>query len=108
VRSVVVGLERSADADEWKLLRDWQLVRRLNELLGAGPSWRKAGTIPDNLALVVAQVAAARRAAEAEIPNLDLGFRVPVLELLAVLWPGTEGGPATALEGELDANDDLL
>lgn len=105
-RSAVIGLEQSGDGNRWLLLRDWQLILRLNELLGPGGALRRTAIVPEDLPSVAAHIAGARIAATAELSSLDLGLRVPALDLVAVLWPGAEGGQFAAAEGENIANDE--
>ena len=97
VRAVVVAVERCDDTGEWRVLRDWQAVRMLNELLGNLGVLRRLWTPPKDRMGVQVSLVAASQVIEREVPKLNTGFRVPCVEALAVLWPGAELG---GLEGE--------
>jgi hypothetical protein len=46
---------------------------------------------------------------ELEVPKLKTGFRLPAVEALAVLWPGTENVvQQNERTGAVDSGDDLL
>lgn len=105
VRCVVVAAERSDESGEWLVLRDWQAVRRLNELLGNLGALRRSWTPPKDRTGVHASMVDASQVIEQEVPKLNTGFLVPCVEALAVLWPGAElGGPGDPAE---TAQDDM-
>lgn len=110
VRSVVVAAEMSEKTGEWTALRDWEVVRHLNETLANIGSLRRHCAPPEDRPTVKASVDAAISLIEQELPKLDIRFRVPSVEAVAVLWPGDEGpvlhGGRT--ETESDTEDDLL
>ena len=89
VRSVVVGIEVTGDDDRQPILCDWRLLLRLNDLSAAKkprvsyPSWE----IPGSQA-VQELVQRAESALVRELPGMDLPFRFPTLDLLALFWPG--------------------
>lgn len=85
-RSVVVGIEQSDKDDEWTCLRDWEVIRRLNEVLRTINLRRKPCTPPDERTQVTSALESAGRFIEAEVQKLDVGFRVPSVEVLAVIW----------------------
>jgi superfamily II DNA or RNA helicase len=90
LRDVVLAAERSAETGQWSILRDWQAVRRLNELVENLSVLRRPCEPPAGLAEIQSGVASALRLIEIEVPKLMTGFRVPQVEPLVVLWPGTE------------------
>jgi hypothetical protein len=71
-------------------LRDWEVVKRLNDVVGNVAAIRKTCALLVDRASVKAEVEAAVAVVTYDIPKLDLGFKVPVVEVLAVLWPGQE------------------
>jgi ERCC4-related helicase len=108
IRSVVVGVEPSDEAGQWTRLRDWEVVRRLNGVVSNINAVRKDCPPPADRGPVRVAVEAAVGFVAAEIPKLDLGFRVPSVEVLAVLWPGVDGGDATQPDASSDPTDDFL
>jgi hypothetical protein len=88
VRSVVVGVEVADAHGPGRLLTDWELLQRLNGLLDdrVPQSLRVAGSPPE-VVVVRPALDRARRLVEDALPSLDLPFRTPAVEGLAVLWP---------------------
>jgi hypothetical protein len=87
VRAAVVGVEDRADG-ACQMLRDWELVLRLNALLEDRLVRRpKSAAAADDRAAVEARLAEATRVVEGGLANLDLPFKVPQTDLLAILWP---------------------
>ncbi len=85
VRSAIVGLTynpRSGEHDTW--LRDWQLVKLLNEHV---PSLTKSVQANLDRAVIDKCLASVSQRALALIHKLDLPFSMPDAEALAVLWP---------------------
>lgn len=100
VRSVVVAAEGADQAGEWSILRDWQTVRRLNEVVVNVGTLRKSSNLPEERISVQNALDAALHAIEHEVPKLDTGFRMPFVESVALLWPGVEREKSdTALDG---------
>lgn len=91
VRSTVVGVDGDSGG---RVLRDWEMLQRLNEL-AEGRGFRRATTSPSSADrhAVDAAVAAARTALEGEMPSLQLSYAMPTISLVAVLWPHTEPSP---------------
>ena len=87
IRSVVVGAEFITQENAWRRLRDWEVVRTLNEILSNPAALRKATAPPSNRAYIETEVEKAVAFIESEIPSLDLGFKVPTAEVLSLLWP---------------------
>ncbi len=81
LRGMVVAVEDRPDGPV--LLRDWELLRRLNGLnIGRAA---QANAIPGDRGTV--RLAAAEACVRAAIPSLDLPYQVPQAELIGILWP---------------------
>jgi hypothetical protein len=95
---------------QWSALRDWEVVRQLNEVVANVGALRRDYTPPEDRAAVKASLDAAISLIVQELPKLDIRFRVPAVEPVAVLWPSAEGSaPKGGRTGtETDAVDDLL
>ena len=87
VRKVVVGVQRNDDA-AWRLLRDWEVLRLLNP---AADSPRSAPfQAKPTKELDVSEVLAdAEQSLKLRLDELELPFRLPAIEQLACLIPGT-------------------
>jgi hypothetical protein len=109
VRSVVLAAERSAETGEWIILRDWQALRRLNEMVEHLSLLRRPCGLLQDLVVIQGAVESALRLIESDVPTLKTGFRVPLVEALVVIWPGTESPPPRGQEGNgtSDSMDDL-
>ena len=84
INAAVVAAASNADGD-WNLIRDWELVHRLNPLADKPRSFVFADAEP---ALDVSNlIASARRYVESQIDALDLPFTLPTVESLACLVP---------------------
>ncbi len=109
VRSVVVAAERSTDKGDWMILRDWQAVRRLNQLVENLNVLRRPCGQSEDLGKIQSDVESALRLIENEVPVLNTGFKVPLVEALVVIWPGRESAPPRVAEGTAvpDGMDEL-
>jgi hypothetical protein len=88
VRSLVFGVESTTEAPDATVLCDWVLLRRLNEL--ARTRAPRSQDPPRSIPPAEAVREAVRRTAtilSSQLPDMDLPFRFPTLDLLAVLWP---------------------
>ncbi len=85
VRAVTVGV--SGASGDFTLVRDWELVRDLNRVLGRDPRRHAVAAVAD-AAGVAAAVAEARGWLSARLGPLDLPFRYPELAVTCVLVPG--------------------
>lgn len=103
VRSVVVAAERTTESGEWAILRDWQTVRRLNEMVENSSLLRRPCSPPEDFGRIRNALASALQLIESEVPKLKTNFKVPFVEPFVVLWPGTEtssaGDQESAAEG---------
>jgi superfamily II DNA or RNA helicase len=87
-RAVVVGVVLSTDDQApRKILRDWALIQLLNETLGRmGPQTQQTPR-PEDGDLVTSSAEAAVSLLRSRMGELDLSFKLPSVELLAILWP---------------------
>ena len=84
IRAVVVAAQTGADGD-WNLIRDWELIHRLNPLADKPRSFAFTDTEP---ALDVSDlVVSAQQYVESQIDALDLPFALPTVDSLACLVP---------------------
>ena len=88
VRKVIVGLQQS-DRSEWNLIRDWELLTLLN---AAADKPRSAvfDVKPSQGTEAARVLDDAQRALDAHLAGLDLPFRLPAVERLALLLPGVQ------------------
>ncbi|RIL02155.1 hypothetical protein DCC78_08805 [bacterium] len=91
VRSTVVGVDGDSGG---RVLRDWELLLRLNEL-AEGRGYRRATSSPSAAGpdTVDAAVATARATLEGELPTLQLSYAMPTISLVAAVWPHSESSP---------------
>jgi hypothetical protein len=94
VRSVTVAVEAQPSA--YTLLRDWQLVLRLNQILAARDPRRFKGQAAVDPDAVRRDVEAAGRWLNDRLPELDVPFRVPVVNFCCLLLPSRRN----ALDGD--------
>lgn len=88
VRSVVVGVEMSDLQKSDRLLTDWELLQRLNRLFDDRvPQSLRVASRPPEVAVVQPSLERARQLVETALPSLDLPFRLPAIDVLALLWP---------------------
>jgi superfamily II DNA or RNA helicase len=106
VRSVLLAAEKAAGSGQWVVLRDWQVVRRLNELVGDLSLLRRQCDSSKDQRAIQTAVTFAIQTIEDAVPALDTGFRVPHVEPLGILWPGTEILSAGEHEAATEYEDD--
>ena len=83
IRTVIVGVETIRETGAVAtVLKDWELLLRLNKLVKP----RNSDYRP-NLEQVAGYLANATTAVRQGLATLDLPFRIPEVELYAVLWP---------------------
>ena len=88
VRSVVAGVELDPTGEQSDvLLRDWELLRRLNELADDRRVKRTRATSPVDASSVDELLERASETLQNQIQQLDLPFKIPNIEILAILWP---------------------
>jgi hypothetical protein len=81
LRGLIVAVEDRAEGPA--LLRDWQLLQRLNGL-NVGRSSQGNATPGEH---GTARLEAAEAFVRAEMPSLELPYQVPQVDAVAVLWP---------------------
>lgn len=89
VRAVIAEVELDPyNPQSGLLLPDWQLLERLNSITeGRGGRRTKASPGPENSGQVPEVAKRARALLEARLGQLDLPFKIPSIELWAILWP---------------------
>jgi hypothetical protein len=87
VRTVIVGATQASDGT-WGLLRDWELIKLLNPLADKPRSPVFAAEARTGRG-IMALLAAAQQYVESQLRVLDLPFKLPTVERLACLVPGT-------------------
>jgi hypothetical protein len=97
VRTVIVGATQASDGT-WGLLRDWELIKLLNPLADKPRSPVFAAAARTGRG-VMELLTAAQQHVESQLGALDLPFKLPTVERLACLVPGT---PETAGASPLD------
>jgi hypothetical protein len=100
VRTVIVGATQRGDGS-WGLLRDWELIKLLNPVADKPRSQVLAAETRTE-GRVMELLAAAQQYVESELGQLDLPFKLPTVERLACLVPGTPelAGPAAPLSAD--------
>jgi superfamily II DNA or RNA helicase len=92
VRAIIVGIELR-DEGHHALMHDWELLEYLNQIITSRNlrRLRTSGPVidPDD---VFIRVERAQQLVELAMSKLDLPFKTPLLNLLAILWPST-GSP---------------
>ena len=86
VRSLLIGVE--GQQDQLRILKDWEILDRLNPLLRASP--KEPRSLAQSGELIEAWVRSARIAASERSSALNLSFRVPELSDFVVLWPAAQ------------------
>ncbi len=91
VRSVVAAIEIDLkDGQASDLLRDWELLERLNFLTESrGVKSAKTSLAPEDKNAVRNMLDRASALLEQQVPLLDLPFKFPDVETLVILWPYT-------------------
>ena len=87
IRAVVVAAQSDADGN-WSLIRDWELVQRLNPLADKPRS--PVLTNADPAINVSDLITSARQYVASKIDALDLPFVLPTVECLACLVPAEQ------------------
>lgn len=88
VRSIVAGIELDLTGKQSDvLLRDWELLARLNELADDRRGKRTSATEPVDASIVEELFDRAGKILENQLEQLELPFLIPYVEGLAILWP---------------------
>jgi superfamily II DNA or RNA helicase len=96
-RRVVVGAE--LDNSAWTRLDDWQLITKLNPLLDRLDRQSDSGVKAIDPVLSQRLVSAAKDVANAWLTSLDLPFRRPNAQLLALLLPADSQSASARANG---------
>lgn len=86
VRSLLIGVEGMQG--QVRILKDWEILDRLNPLLRATP--KEPRSLAQSGELIELWVSSARKVAREKISALQLAFRVPELSDFVVLWPAAQ------------------
>jgi hypothetical protein len=86
VRAVIVGIEPRSDG--YALVRDWEVVERLNRVLAERDPRRFRVQAAVESATVQADVDGARTWLATRLDELDLPFRVPDLNICCLILQG--------------------
>jgi hypothetical protein len=88
VRAAIVAVSQ-IERGSAQILRDWELLLELNRLAESrGVRTAPAKARPEESTGVLCQVDAALAILRAALPRMNLPFRVPEIQPLAILWPG--------------------
>jgi len=90
----IAGMEKRATA--WVVLRDWELVLKLNGLLAARDPRRYRATCELPAAEVTREQSLAEEHLKRELGRFDLPFELPSVQTLCVLLPGVAASSAVA------------
>jgi hypothetical protein len=88
VHAAIVGVacgHAEEEADE--ILVDWQLLARVNLLIANQVAREAPVGVPGDAPSIGGTTERARSAVERAIPSMDLHFRHPAIDLVAILWP---------------------
>lgn len=87
-RAVAVGVVvKAANGVAGEILKDWELIRLLNETLGRPGAQAEQVERPKNGDAVTSCVETGLSLVRSSVSQMDLCFKLPSVELLAVLWP---------------------
>ena len=101
-RVVVVAVEIGDDGTT-VIMKDWELLQRLNSLPARRPAMNKSGPRPAEQAQIADALSRGRVKVENHMAELEHGFRLPELEAIAILWPDVGGERVADEETAVDA-----
>jgi hypothetical protein len=92
VRSIILAVVlKLSDGKLNQILLDWQLLKFLNELIESKKVKRiEASDKPSDTETVIESLMMAKNEVKLSLDKIDLSFRVPEIEDLAILWPVNE------------------
>ena len=93
VRAVLVAAQSNEDG-AWDLIRDWELIQRLNPLADRPRSLAITDVHPAHV--VVDMMADARTHVVSQLDALELPFELPVVETIACLVPAATATPESS------------
>ena len=92
VRSVTVAVEvGGGEQPAIDLLKDWELLEKLNGFFGARGLHAKESVPPDDASLVERVLEQGMSVVRTRVSELGLPFRYPEVEALAIMWPIASG-----------------
>lgn len=101
VRSAVVAMELDEGAPEKDtVLKDWELLERLNELVGTRSFRSESSLPPEDVTAVGQAIDRGMSRLRMEVSSLGLPFRFPEIEPLAVLWPAASSPTQATTDDE--------
>jgi ERCC4-related helicase len=90
VRSVIAGLTPGQNG-EYGLLRDWELVKEMNEIISlSGIKKAETSSPPPHIDSVDAEIEKTTKEMNDRMNALSLPFKIPACELLAVMLPAAD------------------
>jgi len=102
--SAVAGVEVALDGKGPQLIRDWELLFRLNTLAeGRGVRRPRLSAPPEDIEEVRGAMERSQRFIEENLQSLDISYRVPSVAALAVLWPGSTAPQANLDNAEVES-----
>lgn len=101
--SVAVGVEATPDGMGMHLIRDWELLLRLNALAeGRGVRRPRSSTAAEDTGAVRSAINLSQSFVEKNLQGLDLPYRVPSVIAVAVLWPVEAISQSVSDDGEAE------
>ena len=85
IRNVIIGITYLSG--ELRILHDWQLLLDLNNVSLGRDARADSSTSPENIDEIKDMVFNGKKLVAETIPNLDVPFKHPEIELLSLLWP---------------------
>jgi len=93
LKKIIVGVEVGAGREDKDVaMRDWELLLRLNSLTEV-PSVKRSDTAmrPEDLGNLKSAVERSQDLVKEFLPELNLPFKLPNIELSGVIWPSASG-----------------
>jgi hypothetical protein len=109
VRSVILGIEVAADdsASRDTVLKDWELLEKLNGLVGARGVRGKNSLPPVETEPIERALDRGVSLVREKVSDLGVPFRFPEVDAIAVLWPVTASPKDQGKEDEGSDIDDI-
>lgn len=86
-KTAVAGVEFQEGGERLELLKDWQVLERLNRLCAAPGAGTKSPPRPVAAEQVKQAIEQASDFLESRLSALDLGFQIPHINVLGLFWP---------------------
>lgn len=106
VRAVLVGATLTNASASWNLLRDWEVLKQVNTFVGSVALSKRQYLPLDSPSQLLVHCEAALSFIENQLPGFNLGFRVPQVEPLCFLCPGSPQGTDDKFHGSEDDSID--